>query len=139
MDSFLLYLALGAGLIAGAWILGGHGADDAEPSASYWRNVGRWLGGWARFGEVRFKPGWSARSPAWWAVYLLDYGAACLVLGIGVQPVSRWAGERMQKPWTWLADILNRLQPGHTSAAGPLLWNTQPCRRGVRSRRGSAC
>lgn len=109
------------------------------PSTGYWRNVWRWVTGFRRLHEVPLKPGWKPGGLAWRLVYALDYGFACLVLGIGVQPVSRWAGERMQKPWTWLADILNRLQPGHTSAAGPLLWNTQPCRRGVRSRRGSAC
>ena len=33
-------------------------------STSYWTTVWRWLRGWGRFGEIRFKPGWSARSPA---------------------------------------------------------------------------
>ena len=100
-------------------------------TASYWRSAWRWLAGFGRLGDVPLKPGWR-NGPLWWAVYAVDYGAACVFLGIGVQPISRWAGERMQKPWTWLADILNRLQPGHTSAAGPLLWGTQPCPRQVR-------
>lgn len=105
---------------------------STTPSTGYWRNVWRWVTGFRRLHEVPLKPGWKPGGLAWRLVYALDYGAACLVLAIGVQPISRWAGERLQAPWTWLADILNRLQPGHTSAAGPLLWNTQPCPRQVR-------
>lgn len=68
-------------------------------STSYWRNVWRWLAGFGRLGALRYKPGWSARSPAWIAVYLIDYGAAVVLLGIGCQPISRWAGERDHQPW----------------------------------------
>lgn len=97
-------------------------------STSYWRNVWRWAAGFGRLGTLRYKPGWSARSPAWIAVYLIDYGAAVLVLGIGCQPISRWAGERDHQPWRALARLLNRLDDGHTDEAGGLLWQTAPCR-----------
>lgn len=109
------------------------------PSTSYWINVGRFWRGFLHMDEIRMRPEWE-RAKVWWTplgigwrlVYLLDYGAACVILGIGVQPISRWAGERIQAPWTWLAAILNRLQRGHTDMAGPLLWSTEPCPRLVR-------
>lgn len=101
-------------------------------TASYWRSAWRWLAGFGRLGDVPLKPGWR-NGPLWWAVYAVDYGAACVFLGIGVQPISRWAGERIDhQPWRWLAALLNRLDAGHTSQSGGLLWQTQPCPRGVR-------
>ena len=102
-------------------------------STSYWTTVWRWLRGWGRFGEIRFKPGWSARSPAWWLVYGLDIGAAVIVLGVGCQPISRWAGEREHQPWIWIARVLNRWDDGHTDSAGPLMWDTAPCPGSVRA------
>jgi sulfite exporter TauE/SafE len=101
-------------------------------TASYWRSAWRWLAGFGRLGDVPLKPGWR-NGPLWWAVYAVDYGAACVFLGIGVQPISRWAGERIDhQPWRWLAALLNRLDAGHTSQSGGLLWGTLPCRRMTR-------
>jgi len=101
-------------------------------STGYLTNVWRWLTGFAHLDEVPLKPGWR-NGPLWWAVYAVDYGAACVFLGIGVQPISRWAGERMhQRPWAWLAAVLNRLDAGHTAQSGGLLWGTAPCRRMTR-------
>ena len=55
-------------------------------------------------------------------LYLIDHGFACLVLGLGVQPVSRWAGDRYDhQPWRWIARALNALDDGHTDTAGGLL------------------
>jgi sulfite exporter TauE/SafE len=34
--------------------------------------------------------------------------------------------------WRWLAALLNRLDAGHTSQSGGLLWGTLPCRRMTR-------
>lgn len=102
---------------------------STTPSTGYWRNVWRWVTGFRRLHEVPLKPGWKPGGLAWRLVYALDYGAACVVLGIGVQPVSRWALTRLQRPWEWLARVLVRL--GDTRP-GPLLWQTQPCPRQVR-------
>jgi hypothetical protein len=102
------------------------------PSTSYWVNVARFWLGFGRFDQLKFKPGWKPGGVGWWIVYLLDYGIACHVFAIGVQPISRWAGIRLQSPWPWLAALLNRLQANHTGRAGPLLWQTQPCRMHVR-------
>jgi len=80
---------------------------------------------------IAYKPGWNA-----WRflpVYLLDHGAACILLAIGVQPISRWAGDHAHsEPWRTLARWLNKIDDGHTSAAGGLLWGSQPCSRTVR-------
>lgn len=98
----------------------------------YIRNIWLWLRGFPRLGTVTLKPGWK-NGPAWWLVYLFDYGAACIFLGLGVQPISRWAGLHVkQAPWGWLAALLNTLQAGHTTQAGGLLWGSQPCPRRVR-------
>lgn len=106
---------------------------STTPSTGYWRNVWRWVTGFRRLHEVPLKPGWKPGGLAWRLVYALDYGAACLVLAIGVQPISRWAGERMhQRPWTWLAAALDRIDAGHTAQSGGLLWDTAPCRRMTR-------
>lgn len=102
------------------------------PTNRYWTSVYRWARGFAHLDEVPLKPGWK-NGPAWWAVYALDYGAACILLGLGVQPISRWAGQRVKHaPWGWLAWLLDRLDRGHTANAGGLLWATQPCEPHIR-------
>lgn len=98
----------------------------------YLANVWLWLRGFALLGTVPLKAGWR-NGPAWWAVYAVDYGAACIFLAVGVQPISRWAGERAKHaPWRQLAALLNRLDAQHTSSAGGLLWGSQPCPPRVR-------
>lgn len=80
---------------------------------------------------IYYKPGWTPLK--FLPVYLLDHGIACVFLGLGVQPISRWAGQRVKHaPWRWLAWILNRLDAGHTDEAGGLLWQTTPCPAKVR-------
>lgn len=80
---------------------------------------------------IVYKPGWSPWK--FLPVYLLDHGIACVFLGLGVQPISRWAGQRVKHaPWRWLAWALNKLDAGHTDAAGGLLWQTTPCPAKVR-------
>lgn len=101
-------------------------------STGYFRNIWRWAVGFRHLDEVPLKPGWE---PGWrWRlVYAVDYGAACIILAIGVQPISRWAGERIKHaPWRWLAALLNRLDAHHTANAGPLMWDTAPCRPAAR-------
>lgn len=80
---------------------------------------------------IVYKPGWSPWK--FLPVYLLDHGAACILFGIGVQPISRWAGAHARsEPWKTLTRWLNRLDEGHTDEAGSLLWGSQPCSRTVR-------
>lgn len=80
---------------------------------------------------IYYKPGWTPLK--FLPVYLLDHGVACIFLGLGVQPISRWAGQRVKHaPWRWLAWALNKLDAGHTDAAGGLLWQTTPCPAKVR-------
>lgn len=103
-----------------------------------WRD-GRWVYArderlkWTAGGPhiIAYKPGWNPWK--FLPLYLIDHGAAVILLGIGVQPISRWAGERIDhRPWRWLARLLNRLDTGHTAEAGGLLWGSQPCREPVR-------
>ena len=100
----------------------------------YLRNVTLWLRGFSWLWDdsrIRYKPGWGPWK--FLPVYLLAHGIACVVLGIGVQPVSRWAGQRVKHaPWGWLAWLLDRLDRGHTANAGGLLWSTQPCEPHIR-------
>jgi hypothetical protein len=98
----------------------------------YWRNLYLWLTGFGRFDRIRFKPGWS-NDWRWKCLYAIDYGAAVILLGIGVQPVSRWAYERRgDQPWRWLNARLDALDEGHGENSGGLLWGSQPCERTVR-------
>ena len=100
----------------------------------YIRNVTLWVRGFGwlwNADRIRYKPGWGPWKFA--PLYLIDHGFACLVLGLGVQPVSRWAGDRLDhQPWRWIARALNALDDGHTAEAGGLLWGSQPCREPVR-------
>lgn len=100
----------------------------------YLRNVTLWLRGFSWLWDdsrIRYKSGWGPWK--FLPLYLIDHGFACLVLGLGVQPVSRWAGDRYDhQPWRWIARALNALDEGHTSEAGGLLWGSQPCRDRVR-------
>lgn len=99
---------------------------------SYFATLFLWARGWWHLDEITYKPGWSARQWRWRLVYGTDYLLACL-LGLGCQPVSRWAGERVKHaPWRWLARLLDALDKGHTASAGGLLWGTQPAPRLVR-------
>lgn len=111
--------------------------DVGEPPVAiyYYEYVRGGLAGekaeWGDIPTIVYKPGWSPLK--FLPVYLLDHGAAVILLGIGVQPISRWAGERIDhRPWRWLARLLNRLYAGHTAEAGGLLWGSQPCREPVR-------
>lgn len=80
---------------------------------------------------ISYKARWTPLK--FFPVYVLDYGAAAILLGLGVQPISRWAGQRIKHaPWRWLAWVLNKLEKGHTDSAGGLLWETQPCPAKVR-------
>ena len=96
----------------------------------YLRNLTLWVRGFGWLWDdsrIRYKPGWGPWK--FLLLYLLDHGIACVVLGLGVQPVSRWAGDRYDhQPWRVLARVLNAIDEGHTSAAGGLLWGTRPCR-----------
>jgi len=91
-------------------------------------NLWRWLTGFTRFDEIDFKEGWSAKSPGWWALYLIDYGTRVLTGGACIS-WSRWF--YLHRDEYRLAKFLDRLlgkaDSNHGEEAGPALWGTQDC------------
>lgn len=91
-------------------------------------NLWRWLTGFRRFDEIDFKEGWSAKSPGWWALYLVDYGTRVACGGACVS-WSRAAFEyratsRLAK---FVDRFLGKFDPQHGEHAGPPLWGTSDC------------
>ena len=93
---------------------------------TYARNCLLWLRGWARFDEIDFKPGWSAKSPLWWLVYGLDHGANVILLAGQVETISRHAQDH-RSGWVWdkLLDILERFDEDHGPRSGGPLWGSE--------------
>lgn len=93
---------------------------------SYPSNVKAWWQGFTRFGEIRFRRGWSATSWRWRALYWADYGTRVLTGGACVS-WSRWWYERRKKLGSagFMTRILNHLQEQHGARAGSALWGTQ--------------
>lgn len=92
---------------------------------SYINNVKAWASGFGRFDEISFKPGWSAKSPAWWLLYAFNYGTRVLSGGACVS-WSRWFYLNSQHSWAKLITrLLNKLDGGHGEEAGPPLWGTE--------------
>lgn len=100
---------------------------------NYFTNLWLWLAGFTRFDEIEFKPGWSASSPAWWALYLVDYGTHVLTGG-AVVSWSRWAFENRARYRVakFVDRFLGKFDPQHGEHAGPALWGTRDCELGIR-------
>jgi hypothetical protein len=93
----------------------------------YLTNLKAWGVGFARFGEIDFKVGWSAKSPAWWFLYTADYGLNVLTGG-ACESISRMAYRHKDgKVWSTLTRLLNRLDAQHGEESGPALWGTVEC------------
>ena len=94
---------------------------------TYPRNLRLWLTGFGRFGELKFRAGWSATSLRWWLLYLFDYGSHVLTGG-AVVSWSRWFYDNRQYRIPRFFDrLLNHFEDGHGRSAGPPLWGTQDC------------
>lgn len=93
---------------------------------TYFRNVWLWLVGWGRFDEVGFRDGWSAKSPLWWLLYLLDYGANVVLLAGQVETISRHAQDH-RSGWVWdkLLDIIEKFDKDHGPRSGPPLFGSE--------------
>ena len=96
--------------------------------SNYLRNLKIWLLGWGRFDQIAFKSGWGPKSPAWFALYAIDYGTRVLTGGACVS-WSRWFFEyRARYRWAKFIDrILGHIDPQHGEHAGPPLWGTRDC------------
>jgi hypothetical protein len=102
------------------------GQADTEAEMTYARNVLLWLRGWARFDEISFKPGWSAKSIRWWLLYGLDIGANVVLLAGQVETISRHAQDhRSGKVWDFLLDILEKFDADHGPRSGGPLWDSE--------------
>jgi hypothetical protein len=93
---------------------------------TYLTNVRLWLTGFALFDELTFKPGWSAKSPGWWLLYLIDYGANVVLLAGQVESISRHAQDhRSGKVWDFILDIIEKFDRDHGPRSGPPLWDSE--------------
>ena len=93
---------------------------------TYLKNCWAWLRGWARFDEIQFREGWSAKSPAWWALYGLDIGANVILLAGQVETISRHAQDH-RSGWFWdkLLDVIEKFDEDHGPRSGPPLWDSE--------------
>lgn len=100
---------------------------------TYFRNLYLWLRGFGRFDELDFKEGWSAESPKWWLLYLIDTGACVILLAGPVCTVSRYAQmHRSGTLWDKLLDVLDRIDTDHGQNSGPVLWDSEEPEKWVR-------
>ncbi len=87
---------------------------------NYLLNLKLWYLGFKRFGELRFKPGWSADGWGWRILYGLDYLATPLFLAGPVVSLSWYFHNR----WFSLGY--------HGANAGNPLWGSVRCEPWVR-------
>ena len=100
---------------------------------SYFKNLWLWMSGFGRFDELDFKDGWSAKSPSWWLLYLIDHGACVLLLAGPVCTVSRYAQmHRSGTVWDKLLDVLDKFDTDHGQNSGPALWGSVESEKWVR-------
>jgi hypothetical protein len=93
----------------------------------YLDSVFLWATGFRRLDTLTYRKRWTARSFLW--LYAIDYGIACVMLGMGVQPISRWAYDRRDhEPWTTLNRWLDAVDTDHGKDSGGLLWGSKPLR-----------
>jgi hypothetical protein len=91
----------------------------------YFINLWLWLKGFTKFGEVEFEPGWTAKQPKWWFLYLVDYGINVIFLAGQVETISRHA-EDHRSGWFWgkLLDLIEKFDKNHGPRSGPPLWDS---------------
>jgi hypothetical protein len=93
---------------------------------TYLQNCWLFLRGFFRFGEIDFKPGWSAGSIKWWLLYLIDYGINVVFLAGQVESISRHAQDhRSGKVWDFILDIIEKFDKDHGPRSGPPLWDSE--------------
>lgn len=99
----------------------------------YVTNIVLWYTGFSRFGELKFRAGWSADSWKWRLLYTIDYGSHVLTGG-AVVSWSRWFYDNRKKYRiaNFFDRLLNHFEDGHGRSAGPALWGTVDCSWGTR-------